>query len=97
MSTLFVADSVKLKLEGENLNTKSIEFNKNVERIYDTIHTLTISGYVSEAAEAIAKDIEKYHNDLKGMAKVIKDYGDYCHMASNIINKNEQNIIDNIK
>ena len=96
MSNLFVANPAVLKQEGGKLISDSIEFNKNVKKLYSTVEHLVSSGYESDAARAIAQDIEKYHEDLNYMTKTIKDYGDYCNLAATEVTKNEQNIIDNI-
>lgn len=97
MANLFVANPDALKAEGDKVISQSIEFNKNVEKLYSTVEQLTTSGYVSPAALAIAADIKSYRDDLNRMTNVIKDYGNYLLHAGDAVVRNEQRIIDEIK
>ena len=97
MANLFVANPQALKTEGERVVNQSVEFNKNVEKLYETVEQLTSSGYVSPAAAAIAADIKSYRGDLNIMTAIIKDYGNYLLYAGDAVVKNEQRIIDEIK
>ena len=97
MASLFLADPVLLKQEGDKLITQAFEFNSNVEKVYETIHQLTSSSYVSDASRAIASEIEKFRDDLDSMTKAIRAYGKYLLHASNSVNANENRIIDNIE
>ena len=96
MASLFLADPALLRQEGEKLVAQSIEFDSNVDKMYETVHQLTASGYVSDAARAIANEIEKRHGDLDAMTKAIRDYGDYLRQTSKSVVDNENKIIDNI-
>lgn len=95
MSTFFLANPVKLNSEGQHLIDQSVEFSKNVEKMYNAIHQMVGKSYVSSAARALASDTEKYHNDFDKMANTIRRYGNYCIQSAGAINKNEQNIVTN--
>ncbi len=97
MSKVFLADPVVLRAEGEKLLNESVQFNTNVEKLYDTIHHLVQTGYVSSGARAIAQNIEMYRADLDAMTKTIKQYGQFCIASAGAVNKNEQRIMDELK
>ncbi len=96
MASLFLADPILLRQEGDKLVSQASEFNTNVEKLYDTVHQLSASSYVSAASRTIAGEIEKYRGDLDAMTKAIRDYGNYLLHASNSVNANENRIIDNM-
>ncbi len=97
MSKLFLADPLVLRQEGDKLNTQSKMFESNVRKMYDTLHRMVASSYVSPAAKALAAKIDTYHDDMNAMTKIINDYGVFCMTASHKVTKNEESIIDTFK
>ena len=95
MAEIFGAQPFVLRQSGDKLISQSVSFNKNVEKLYNTVHQLTASSYTSPASRAIAADIERFHGDLDLMTNTIKEYGNYLIRASQAINANENRIMDN--
>ena len=95
MSRTFIAQPEILRFEGNSVLDKASEFKQNVDKIYSTIEEMINSSYMSPAASAIAQEIKSYKDELDKMTRAIDNYGEYCVKSANVINKNEQNIIDN--
>lgn len=94
MSKQFLSDPVALRQEGNKEKEQSEQFDQMVKKIYSTLDQMLSSDYLSPAARAIGERIRSKRNDLDEMTKIINEYGEYCLMTANTVNKNEQNIID---
>ena len=97
MSKLFLADPAALRQKSDKLDTQRNMFGQNVKKMYDTLHRMVTSNYVSPAAKALAVKIDTYHDDMDAMTKIIGDYSTFCMTASNKVVKNEESIIDTFK
>ena len=92
----FVANPDILRAKGTELVSQADLFAQNVNKIYENVHKMVNTDYLSPEAKAIANEIESYKDDLNRMAKVISDYGKFCLDASNKVLTNQDNIISGI-
>lgn len=97
MSNLFRAHPGELKNAAGKLDNQKGQFQKDVKLLYDTVHEMINSSYLSPAALELARKIESYHEDMNKMTKIIGDYSDFCGTASGEVIKNEEAIIDTFK
>ena len=51
----FTADPDVLRLKGEQIVDQSLQFKKNVEKIFNTVNEMLHSNYLSPEAVAIAR------------------------------------------
>ncbi len=92
----FVANPDVLRAKGTELISQADLFAQNVNTIYENVHKMVNTDYLSPEAKAIANEIETYKDDFNKMAKVISDYGKFCLDASNKVLTNQDNIISGI-
>ena len=93
----FTADPDVLRLKGDQIIDQSLQFKKNVEKIFNTVNEMVHSNYLSPEAVAIAREIESYRNDLDMMTRIIDQYGNFCKIASNKVIRNQDDVIAGIK
>lgn len=93
----FIANPDMLAAKGNGIIEQAMLFRRNVEKIYNTVHELTNSDYLSPEAVAIGNQIQTYKTDLETMAKIIEEYGVFCKNSGNSVIKNQQIITEGIK
>ena len=92
----FVANPDVLRAKGTELISHSDLFAQNVNKIYENVHKMVNTDYLSPEAKAIANDIESYKDDLNKMTRIIGEYGKFCMDASNKVLTNQDDIISGI-
>ncbi len=96
MGRRFVGNPEVLKARGTAIVNQGELFLENVNKVYSILGDMISNEYLDPAANAIAKEIEGYHDDLNNMAKIIAEYGGFVSKAAVVIRNNQNSIIENV-
>lgn len=94
--SVFKANPEELRAKGSQMIDYASQFETNVRKIYSTIQEMIHSNYTSPDAIALANEIEKHHNDMNRMAKIIDNYGQFLTNYGNAVIRNQMNNITNM-
>ena len=97
MGNKFVGNPQVLRAKGGVILNQADQFQQNTNKVYATVEELINSDYLAPEARAIAQEIEKSHEDLNNMARVMADYGTYCSDAGATIINNQDSIASSVK
>ena len=94
--TKFGMDPIQLRRIGDNILTQSQNFGQNADKIFQTVQEMVNSNYLSPEALAMAREIEKYKDDLNSMKNIIARYGNACIESSARLIQNQDNIMSGL-
>ena len=96
MAKTFTADPIVLDSKGKALLDEAISFKKEVDRVYECVHEMANSSYLSPESMALANKIDTFRDDLVSMGNLIDNYGKFCISSSRKVMRNQDEIISEI-